>query len=98
MKKINCWEFKKCGRELGGENAFIELCPVATNILLDGVHGGTNAGRACWIVEGTLCDGEVQSNFAQKTGFCGQCVFYLTVKEEEAENLQMTHSLLKLIE
>lgn len=98
MTKLDCWEFKKCGRGLGGENAFLELCPAATNVLLDGVHDGTNAGRACWIVAGTLCDGEDQGDFMQKMQNCGHCDFYLTVKAEEAENLQMTHSLLKLAE
>jgi len=98
MKKINCWEFKQCGRELGGKNVFFELCPTATYILLDGVHGGINAGRACWTVTGTLCEGEVQGTFAEKKKYCGHCDFYLTVKTEEAENFQTTLSLLKLAE
>lgn len=98
MKKLNCWEFKKCGRELGGENAFLELCPAATNVLLDGIHDGTNAGRACWVVGDTLCDGKAQGALTEKMQYCGNCDFYLAVKTEESENLQMTHSLLKLVE
>jgi hypothetical protein len=98
MKKLNCWEFKKCGKGLGGENAFQEVCPAATNVLLDGIHEGTNAGRACWTVSGTMCDGEVQGTFAQKLKNCGSCKFYATVKTEEGENLQVTLSLLKLAE
>jgi len=98
MKKLNCWEFKKCGRGLGGENAFQEVCPAATNVLLDGIHEGTNAGRACWVVSGTMSNREVQGTFAQKTKHCGHCDFYLTVKTEEAENFQITHNLLKLTE
>ena len=49
---------------------------------LDGVHGGTNAGRACWIVAGTLCGGEVQGTFARKYASCDKCDFYRTVMEE----------------
>lgn len=99
MKKLNCWEFKKCGRELGGENALtLEVCPAAINVLLDGVHGGTNAGRACWTVAGTMCNGKVQGTFAKKIINCGSCDFYLTVRTEEGENLEMTIELLKLVE
>ena len=98
MKKLNCWEFKKCGRQLGGGNALLGLCPAATNVLLDGIHDGAYAGRACWIVEGTMCNGEVQGAFSQKIQCCGSCDFYVTVKTEEAGNLQMTHRLLKLAE
>ena len=99
MKKKNCWEFKKCGRELGGRNAnSLSVCPAATNVLLDGVHGGTNAGRSCWVIAGTMCDGDVQGTFAQKIRNCGSCDFYLSIKEEEGEALHMTIKLLKLSE
>lgn len=51
MKKINCWEFKKCGRESGGAHAYdFGVCPAATEKRLNGTHGGKNAGRACWVV------------------------------------------------
>lgn len=98
MKKLNCWEFNKCGRGLGGGNAFQEVCPAATNVLFDGIHDGTNAGRACWAVSGTLCDGEVQGAFEQKLKTCGSCEFYATVKKEETGSFQVTLSLLKLAE
>lgn len=99
MKKINCWEFKKCGRELGGMNSLImQVCPAATDVLLDGVHGGSNAGRACWIIAGTLSGDQSHCGFANTFASCGCCDFYEFVKNEEGENLQMTHSLLKLVE
>ncbi len=51
-KKINCWEFKKCGREQGGEHAHdLGVCPSAIEKKLDGVHNGMNAGRACWLYQ-----------------------------------------------
>jgi hypothetical protein len=86
-KKLNCWEFKKCGREPQGENALSSgVCPVALEIHLTGVNGGKNAGRVCWVVAGTMCGGEVQGSFAQKYDSCEQCDFYSVVKEEEGDH------------
>ncbi len=67
MKKLNCWEFTKCGREPGGIREHeLGTCPVPGEKRLDDVHGGVNAGRACWVGAGTLCDGKVQGSFAKK--------------------------------
>ena len=53
MSRVNCWEFKKCGRQPGGEQAEEQgVCPVTEHRKLHGIHGGVNAGRACWIVAG----------------------------------------------
>ena len=39
--KQNCWEFKGCGREPGGENiADCGICPASIEEKLDGIHGG----------------------------------------------------------
>ena len=98
-QKLNCWEFKKCRRELGGDNALeLGICPATTNLLLDNVHDGMSAGRACWVVAGTLCGGAVHGTFAQKYRTCGQCDFYEYVKSEEGENLIPTMTLLKMLE
>lgn len=95
MKK-NCWEFKNCGRHEGGEHVRdLGVCPTALERRLDGVHNGTNAGRACWIVSGTLCKGEVQGTFAQKFKSCLACDFYLHVKKDEHPNFQLSPILLK---
>ena len=81
--KLNCWEVKKCGREPGGINHHLGGCPVVNERVLDGVHGGKNAGRACWVVAGTLCNGEVQGTFARKYSGCEKCDFYDKVWQEE---------------
>jgi hypothetical protein len=60
-----------------------ELCPAHSEKRLNGVHGGVNAGRACWVVAGTRCGGVVQGEFAQKIGNCMKCEFYLSVVKEE---------------
>ena len=69
--KMNCWEFLKCG--LRGK------CKASTYKLLDGVHGGTNGGRACWVVKATLC-GTVHS---KKN--CQECEFYISVLRDEGQ-------------
>ena len=97
MKK-NCWEFKKCGREPGGAHVpELGVCPAATEGRLDAVHGGRNAGRACWVVAGTLCKGETQGTFAVKFGACEACEFYLSVREEEFPQFQFSSILLNKI-
>jgi hypothetical protein len=85
MKKLNCWEFMKCGREPGGAKVKeLGECPVAKESRLDGVHEGKNAGRACWVVAGSMCEGTVQGTFALKYKDCSLCEFYQKVKEEES--------------
>lgn len=84
MSKLNCWEFKKCGRELGGAHIKeFGVCPSAMEARLHGTHEGRFAGRACWVVAGTLCGGKEQGSFAQKYHNCEKCDFYQTVKKEE---------------
>jgi len=84
MSKVNCWEFKRCGRQPGGHRAKeLGVCPVTTYIDLAGAHGGMNAGRACWVIAGSLCGGKVQGEFAQKLGNCWSCDFMNKVKKEE---------------
>lgn len=87
MKK-NCWQAKQCGREpRGARAAELGVCPAALPNALNGVHGGWNGGRACWVIAGTLCKGEVQGSFAKKFGDCQKCDFYLTVRQEEGSGL-----------
>jgi hypothetical protein len=98
MKK-NCWEFKGCGREPGGKNASaMGVCPAAGNTKLEGVHGGKNAGRTCWVIAGTMCHGQVQGIFAQKYNDCRICDFYRKVKEEEGDDFLITVDLIRMIE
>ncbi len=98
MRK-NCWEFKKCGREKGGLLAHdLGVCPASLEQRLDGTHGGRNAGRACWVVAGTLCHGTVQGTYAHKYGSCGACDFYLDVKQEEFPAFTLAAVLLERVQ
>ncbi len=99
MKKLNCWEFRKCGREPGGAHAKDQgVCPAATDERLNGTYDGTNAGRACWVIAGTMCEGVPQGTYAQKLGDCGRCEFYSLVKKEEGKDFLLTVSLIKKVE
>ena len=63
---MNCWEFKKCGREESGIKAGqLRVCPAYPN-----------SGIECAHVTGTLCGGKVQGTFASKLSNCMQCDFY----------------------
>ena len=94
--KVNCWEYKRCGREPGGKNARKKgVCPAATSASLSGTHGGKNSGRVCWVVAGTMCDGKVEGSFAKKYDDCRACDFYRLVKAEEGSNFVITIDLLK---
>ena len=97
MKK-NCWEIKKCGRHEGGEHVHdLGICPATKEKRLHGVHDGENAGRACWVVAGTLCKGEVQGSFAQKYKNCERCDFYQSVRKEEGAKFMLSVMLLNKI-
>jgi signal transduction histidine kinase len=89
-KKLNCWEDKRCGCEPGGAAAQERgVCPAATDTTCDGINGGRNAGRFCWVIGGTLCDGEVQGSLEEKTERCQRCSFFRRVKYEEGGHLQL---------
>jgi hypothetical protein len=95
MAVMNCWEFKKCGREPGGVKiGELGVCPAAAEIRLHGVNHGKNGGRACWPLAGTLCGGKVQGSFALKIGNCMKCDFYQIVGFEEKENHESSRDIL----
>jgi len=64
---VNCWEFKRCGREAGGGKVHeFGVCPAYTR----------GAGDACWCIAGTMCGGTVAGTFAQKLETCVACDFF----------------------
>ncbi len=63
---MDCWEFKKCGREADGFNSKkFDICPAYPD---DGKHSARIAG--------TLCSGEVKGTFDKKLVNCMKCDFY----------------------
>jgi hypothetical protein len=64
---MDCWRFKKCGREQGGvKSSELGVCPAFRK----------RAGEACWLVAGTFCGGQARGSFAQKAKNCMPCDFY----------------------
>ncbi|HLJ50825.1 MAG TPA: hypothetical protein VKU01_32665 [Bryobacteraceae bacterium] len=93
MPKLNCWEFKKCGREPGGARvAELGSCRASRMESAHGVNGGVNGGRLCWSLTGTLCGGKVQGSFAQKLVNCMECDFYKLVRQQEGPRLTIMPS------
>ncbi len=86
MKK-NCWEVMKCERQPGGKyEGDFGTCPASTDSSYSGIHGGKNAGRACWAVAGTMAPGRPVATFVEKCSDCTQCKFYKRVQKEEQDN------------
>ena len=84
--KTNCWNFKDCGQ--------YGICPATKERKLDGVHGGINAGRACWIIADTLC----LENESRIENYCTtKCNFYSVVKKEENYNFKEAIDLLSYL-
>ena len=97
-RRLNCWEHTGCGREPGGRRvAELGVCLASVDSRLDGIHGGKNAGRCCWVVAGTFCEGQVQGTFAQKHPSCERCDFYKRVQEEEGPGAKQTNMLLSYL-
>ena len=89
MAKQNCWEFKKCGRQVGGEKVKeLGVCPAANNAANNQINNGSNGGRICWAIAGTLCGGKVQGSYADKQLSCMSCEFFKKVKNEEADDFE----------
>jgi hypothetical protein len=98
MSKMNCWEFKKCGREPGGAKAAeLGICTATTENRTDGINTGKNGGRSCWAITGTLCGGVIQGSFASKLGNCMKCEFYQIVGNEEGPNHQSSRDILAVL-
>lgn len=96
--KKNCWEFKCCRRQKRNRwQSREDWCPVFFETKLDGIHGGNNGGRACWIVLGTHCGSGIQSNYFYKFMVCRSCDFYLATREEEGNDFIPAHKLVKML-
>ncbi len=99
MEKLNCWEFKKCGRESGGKNVSeFGVCPAVNEHKANEIHDGKNGGRCCWVIAGTFCEGEIQGTFAKKYDHCKQCDFYAIVKEEEHPYFILSATIINAIQ
>ena len=63
-------------RKQGGEQATkacwtIKKCPKKRKIKCPAYE--FQAGRLCWFINGTICEGEVQQNWQEKMKICREC-------------------------
>jgi hypothetical protein len=80
VSKYNCWEFKKCGRGVGGDKVDESgRCPVAAETPANSLNGGINGGRICWVMNGNGCHDKLMHG----KDFCFQCEFRYKVTLEE---------------
>jgi len=79
----------QCGREPGGKNAVLGVCPAARDRESSGINGGVNAGRYCWRIAGTYCENGIQGVFAQKAGNCGDCAVFREIMLQEGPGFQL---------
>jgi hypothetical protein len=79
MRKLNCWEFKQCGRGPSAKNQ----CAAATDGTFNGMHDGINSGRACWVTAGSAGEGPVTGTFAITLKSCLRCDFFKQVESDE---------------
>jgi hypothetical protein len=94
VRKKNCWEVKKCGRQPGGNQVNKRgICPASTIIVVTGINNGINGGRACWALTGTMSGPaeKVQGTFARILNTsCYDCEFYEQVMIEEQDDFEGT--------
>ncbi|MCF6247164.1 MAG: protein kinase [Desulfobacula sp.] len=96
-KRMNCWEYHRCGRQPGGKNTIgLGVCPAAQDTSFEGINSGKCAGRFCWAVAGTFCEGKCQGTYAQKQSSCQECDFFKIVLAEEG-TLNLRTKLLKFL-
>jgi len=69
--------------------------PGAADERLHGVHGGVNAGRACWVVAGTFCEEKFRAHLLKNCETALSAIFFDLVRKEEGTNYQISLALLK---
>ncbi|MBL7031653.1 MAG: hypothetical protein ISR97_00535 [Nitrospira sp.] len=83
-EKNNCWEYMKCGKGPDGNNTKESgSCPVALHVAANGLNGGINGGRLCWLIAETRCHGKVEHVNQRRNYPCFFCEFRYKVIAEE---------------
>jgi hypothetical protein len=79
-----------CGCEVGGSKAKdLGVCAAATCASAHGRNRGTNGGRYCWRIAGTLYGGRRNGTVVDKILGCMHCDFLEQVRAEEGDNFEL---------
>ena len=91
MSKMNCWEFRNCGREPNGSKVKeFGVCPAAKPSEFKNINNGEHSGRFCWALDGTFCDDSINGSFSQKLMSCIECPFLQYVQDQESSSFTLT--------
>ena len=82
---------------MGEKVSELGICPVATEAQAHGINDGTNGGRSCWAIAGSLCGGKVQGSYAAKLGGCLQCDFFNEVRSQQAARFVNSKEILSIL-
>ena len=97
--QMNCWEYKKCGREKDGVNSEkLGVCPAYLETRLNYLNSGNNGGRSCWLIAGTFCNNTIQGTYASKIDNCEKCKFYQKVLDEQNGIMSTAREIRYLLE
>jgi len=95
MVKLNCWEYKNCGREPGGNNVeSLGVCPASIETKVNKLNNGINGGRTCWAIKESCA---AQKVLALHLAKCHECSFFKLVFEEEDMKFQDVRAILRRI-
>ena len=87
---MNCWDFRKCGREPGGERAQEHgVCPTALFEAADGYLGGRMGGKACAFLIGTFCCNLVPGTEPGRLKDCPACDFFNHLKDRHGREFSI---------
>ncbi|MBF0621450.1 MAG: hypothetical protein HQL54_05945 [Magnetococcales bacterium] len=94
VEKKNCWDFFECGRDIFSGHPKGPVCNVSITTCHNGKNDGTNAGRYCWQMPGSICEEsaikeaggrEPRGGFSFKEERCRRCEFKELVKQEQGD-------------
>lgn len=89
MRRRNCWEIKRCGREPEGINANkLGVCPAALPNRYDGINQGKYGGRLCWAVTGTF-NKDIQERGDKRLETCIDCDALREIRNEEGRGFTL---------
>jgi hypothetical protein len=74
----------KCGKGPSKNgNSKSNICPVASETSANGLNGGINGGRICWVIAEDGCKDKVKCSDLYRGDLCYQCEFRYNVRNEE---------------
>ena len=98
MAKLNCWEYMNCCQN--NPNSFVDgknTCPAYLSTIANGINDGESAGRACWVIAGSLSQDGIQGFNAHAVKSCTDCEFYKSVQKEEGEEFVTGSDLVRML-